>query len=659
VAGVIAWRAKISQAARDVQSAVEDASGLRVDDSAADLERALAEERKMVRDLPRAAKGAVSDARRVVGTCRGRDARRATQRGDGASFQTRRREERERGDGRPIRDRGDDPRRRNEKELENENASTTTEARGVAAESDDAARLRRKAARRAALKRFNAELATSVSDAFRTSSERASGAVEGVASTAARAERAGRSAAELAAAAAAAAAERVGAFGDAGKALLETTASKRTAPEMKTDLRAREPARDKKQTRPNASVSSRGEEDVLTRERKQKRREEEKLARVAEREAARRATLETLRARDSSSRREKAALAARALAERDARREAERTAREADKRAAREAREAEKRAEVLAKEAERLASMTPERRARRERAREREAERGESARVARGAREAERARLAAKAEAERRAKDDARLKSAKRSADDAKTAAKTADAKKQTKRKEPSREKSLDGARTPVSAFAFARRREVSATPPFSATTKSRDSARSEKNSGEKKKKSDALVADALGGLLVLAGVGLGAGVARAVSARADTDTRVARAKAETARALRRFARSSKKIAKRAGLDVHAETPDGFSASVTFALKSLDSSSNSLSSTSVSFAAEAAETSLCRRVGAPARVGPPLRLDAAWRAARRRLEARRGNEKTTTTTAADDGGDGGDDDFRGARGGCL
>jgi hypothetical protein len=281
--------------------------------------------------------------------------------------------------------------------------------------------------------------------------------------------------------------------------------------------------------------------------------------------------------------------------------------------------------------------MTPERRARRERARERETERGESARVARGAREAERARLAAKAEAERRAKDDARLKSAKRSADDAKTAAKTADAKKQTKRKEPSREKSPDGARTPVSAFAFARRREVSATPPFSATTKSRDSARSEKNSGEKKKKSDAFVADALGGLLVLAGVGLGAGVARVVSARADTDTRVAHLKAETARAFRRGNAAVKKIAERAGLDVHAETRDGFSASVTFAL--VDDSSEG-SSTSVSFAAAAAETSLCRRVGAPARVGPPLRLDAAWRAARRRLEARRGNEKTTTTTTA-------------------
>ena len=124
-----------------------------------------------------------------------------------------------------------------------------------------------------------------------------------------------------------------------------------------------------------------------------------------------------------------------------------------------------------------------------------------------------------------------------------------------------------------------------------------------------------------------------GAGVARVVSARAETrKDDGAEKKRRPSRLVRRAFAAAKKIAEGAGVDVHAETRffDGFSASVTLARVEKDDSS--------SFAAAASETSLCRRVGAPARVGPPLRLDAAWRAARRRLDARRGNETTTATS---------------------
>ena len=175
VAGVIEWRAKISQAARDVQTAVEDASGLRVDDSAADLESLVEEERKMVRDLPRNAGAALSDARRVAGTVAGATRRTVDEVVGTAVDAARAGNRAERGS------RGEDP-----------------SDRGAIERRDDAARLRRKAERRAALANAASDVSKRVAGALQTGSERCQGAAAGVASTAARTERFGRSAAEVA-----------------------------------------------------------------------------------------------------------------------------------------------------------------------------------------------------------------------------------------------------------------------------------------------------------------------------------------------------------------------------------------------------------------------------------------------------------------------------
>ena len=587
VAAVIEWRTKISQAARDVQTAVEDASGLRVDDSAADLESLVEEERKMVRDLPRNAGAALSDARRVAGTVAGATRRTVDEVVGTAVDAARAGNRAERGS------RGEDPSDRRAMERR-----------------DDAARLRRKAERRAALANAASDVSERVAGALQTGSERCQGAAAGVASTAARTERFGRSAAEVAGAAARAATARFGECADAGKALLEETRRKREtkaspagplkrAPERTARvLRARE-RKEKENEKEKEKASRLRETFAETAERDRKRREE-KMARVAEREAARRATLETLRARESVSRREKAALAARALAEREARKEAERLAREADRRAAKEAREAEKRAELLEKESARLASMRPERRARRERARAREAERDERVRAARAARAAERARLAAKAEAERRRGDSADEKASRLET------------------------RSIAKRRASPFAFAFASGVRSKSTKERTATHKahSRDAPDVGRVDSQ-----HPMLGDALGGLLVAAGVAASAGVARVVFARADAFGAAERAKAKTAKALRLEALG--RLAARAGADVRADFRDATVASVTVA-RARDAVAGPTSGPyRVSAAAAAAETHACRRIGAPARVGPPLRLDAAWRALRRRLDSRR------------------------------
>ena len=166
VAGVIEWRAKISQAARDVQTAVEDASGLRVDDSAADLESLVEEERKMVRDLPRNAGAALSDARRVAGTVAGATWRTVDEVVGTAVGAARAGNRAERGS------RGEDP-----------------SDRGAIERRDDAARLRRKAERRAALAKATSDASTRVSVFFRNGSERAAEVRADVASTVSRAKK--------------------------------------------------------------------------------------------------------------------------------------------------------------------------------------------------------------------------------------------------------------------------------------------------------------------------------------------------------------------------------------------------------------------------------------------------------------------------------------
>ena len=533
----------------------------------------------MVRDLPRNAGAALSDARRVAGTVAGATRRTVDEVVGTAVGAARAGNRAERGS------RGEDP-----------------SDRGAIERRDDAARLRRKAERRAALANAASDVSKRVAGALQTGSERCQGAAAGVASTAARTERFGRSAAEVAGAAARAATARFGECADAGKALLEETRKKRETKASPAERLERTPertervlrARERKEKEKEKEKASRDLRDTSATiaERDIKRREE-KLARVAEREAARRATLETLRARESVSKREKAALAARALAEREARKEAERRAREANRRAAKEAREAEKKAERMEKESARLASMRPERLARRERAQARETERDERARAARAARAAERARLAAKAEAERR-RLGGDLADEKAARETRSTRSITKQTRSITKEKESS----------PL-AFALA------------------SGARSN-------------LGDALGGLLTAAGVVAGAGVARVVFARADgAGGAVERAKAKTAKALEAL-EALGRLAARAGADVRADFRDAGVASVTVApcLRDGGDGGDAVSgpasdSYRVSAAAAAAETHACRRVGAPARVGPPLRLDAAWRALRRRLDSRR------------------------------
>ena len=590
VAAVIEWRAKISQAARDVQTAVEDASGLRVDDSAADLESLVEEERKMVRDLPRNAGAALSDARRVAGTVAGATRRTVDEVVGTAVDAARAGNRAERGS------RGEDP-----------------SDRGAMERRDDAARLRRKAERRAALANAASDVSERVAGALQTGSERCQGAAAGVASTAARTERFGRSAAEVAGAAARAATARFGECADAGKALLEETRRKRetkaspagplkrkNAPE-RTERVLRDRERKEKEKEKEKEKASRLRETFAETAERDRKRREEKMARVAEREAARRATLETLRARESVSRREKAALAARALAEREARKEAERLAREADRRAAKEAREAEKRAELLEKESARLASMRPERRARRERARAREAERDERVRAARAARAAERARLAAKAEAERRRGDSADEKASRLET------------------------RSIAKRRSSPFALAFASGVRSKSTKERTATNKAHSRDAPDVPCVDSQHPN--MLGDALGGLLTAAGVAASAGVARVVFARADAFGAAERAKAKTAKALRLEALG--RLAARAGADVRADFRDATVASVTVA-RARDAVAGPTSGPyRVSASAVAAETHACRRIGAPARVGPPLRLDAAWRALRRRLDSRR------------------------------
>ena len=148
------------------------------------------------------------------------------------------------------------------------------------------------------------------------------------------------------------------------------------------------------------------------------------------------------------------------------------------------------------------------------------------------------------------------------------------------------------------------------------------------------------MLGDALGGLLTAAGVAASAGVARVVFARADAFGAAERAKAKTAKALRLEALG--RLAARAGADVHADFRDAGAASVTVA-RARDAVAGPTSGPyRVSAAAAAAETHACRRIGAPARVGPPLRLDAAWRALRRRLDSRR---PETGKNGGDTGGD--------------
>ena len=150
------------------------------------------------------------------------------------------------------------------------------------------------------------------------------------------------------------------------------------------------------------------------------------------------------------------------------------------------------------------------------------------------------------------------------------------------------------------------------------------------------------MLGDALGGLLTAAGVAASAGVARVVFARADAFGAAERAKAKTAKALRLEALG--RLAARAGADVHADFRDAGAASVTVA-RARDAVAGPTAGPYeqlVSAAAAAAETHACRRIGAPARVGPPLRLDAAWRALRRRLDSRR---PETGKNGGDTGGD--------------
>ena len=589
VAAVIEWRTKISQAARDVQTAVEDASGLRVDDSAADLESLVEEERKMVRDLPRNAGAALSDARRVAGTVAGATRRTVDEVVGTAVDAARAGNRAERGSRARIR---------------------RTEARWSVATTRRVCGARRSVARRSRTPR-----ATSRS-ASRARSRRAPSGAKGrprgsprpprersVSGAARRRSRARRRARARAA--------RFGECADAGKALLEETRRKRetkaspagplkrkNAPE-RTERVLRDRERKEKEKEKEKEKASRLRETFADTAERDRKRREEKMARVAEREAARRATLETLRARESVSRREKAALAARALAEREARKEAERLAREADRRAAKEAREAEKRAELLEKESARLASMRPERRARRERARAREAERDERVRAARAARAAERARLAAKAEAERRRGDSADEKASRLET------------------------RSIAKRRSSPFAFAFASGVRSKSTKERTATNKahSRDAPDVPCVDAQ-----HPMLGDALGGLLAAAGVAAARRRAGGF-ARADAFGAAERAKAKTAKALRLEALG--RLAARAGADVRADFRDATVASVTVA-RARDAVAGPTSGPcSVSAAAAAAETHACRRIGAPARVGPPLRLDAAWRALRRRLDSRR------------------------------
>ena len=298
VAGVIEWRAKISQAARDVQSAVEDASGLRVDDSAADLESLVEEERKMVRDLPRNAGAALSDARRVAGTVAGAT-RRTVDEVVGTAVDA------ARAGNRAEPDRGEDPSDRGAIEV----AATT-------------ARLRRKAERRAALANAASDVSERVAGALQTGSERCQGRPWGSPRPPRERSVPGRSAAEVAGAAARRRdgalrrmrRRREGALGrdaeEAGDEGISRGASQAGAGTNRTRPPRARKKRKRKRKRKRKGVAA--PRDPPRRPRNATENAEKKMARVAEREAARRATLETLRARESVSRREKAALAARA-----------------------------------------------------------------------------------------------------------------------------------------------------------------------------------------------------------------------------------------------------------------------------------------------------------------------------------------------------------